>query len=309
MKKSVIMVVEDEMIVAEDLRLRLTAMGYAVPETIGSSEEALSRVEVLSPDLILMDIVLEGSSMDGIETAKTILSRFDVPIIFVTAFADDATFDRARITDPFAYILKPFNERELYSAIELALHKHRCEIELKKRDNILFATCFAIEWFLRYQKESRKAKSSHPKSLESGIVQILEHIGLAVNAGTVAVFQMNQEIEGNTVAAIQYIWAAPETPHVLPYLPSNSPLTLSRSFCNILLTTGNSFAGDTGKLPDNERRFFEMCGISSIVIVPLFKDDRLWGFLAISSINPHEWSSSEMEALRGAGNIVGAVLE
>jgi CheY-like chemotaxis protein len=309
MKKSVIMVVEDEVIVAEDLRLRLSAMGYAVPEVVGSSEEALSRVGVGSPDLILMDIVLEGSSMDGIETAQMIRSRLDVPIIFVTAFADDATFDRARTTDPFAYILKPFNERELHSAIELALHKHRSEIEIKKRDRILFAICFAIEWFLRHQKESRKAKNGHPKTLESGIVEILEHVGLAVNAGTVAVFRMNRETKGTATATIQYLWAAPATPHLLPHLPSDLPLILSSSLCNTILATGSSFAGDTGKLPEEERRFFEKCGIASIAILPLFKDDLLWGFIAISSGSCHAWSDLEMEALNVAGTIVGAVVE
>ena len=112
MKKSSILVVEDEMIVAEDLKHRLTAMGYDVPEPACSSEEAICRTDAWTPDLILMDIVLEGSGMDGIETARAILAKAEVPIIFVTAFADDVTLDRAKTADPFAYILKPFNERE-----------------------------------------------------------------------------------------------------------------------------------------------------------------------------------------------------
>ncbi|MFA6225819.1 MAG: response regulator [Methanoregula sp.] len=310
MKKNLIMVVEDEVIVAEDLRLRLSAMGYDVPETIGSSEEALSRVEELSPDLILMDIVLEGSAMDGIETARAILSRIEVPIIFVTAFADDVTLDRAKTANPFAYILKPFNERELYSAIELALFKHRNEQEMKKRDAILFAISFSVEWYLRYQKECRNAIENPTDVKEAGILEILEHIRIAANATSVGIFRLNPETEGNGKASIQYMCVEPGSHHT-GFSPGNGSVALnfSTSLWKFLLSSGQAITGDINKLPENERQFFEEQGILSVAILPIFKNGSLWGFVGYADKASREWSEGEIEGLLTAGNIIGAVLD
>lgn len=307
MKKASILVVEDELIVAENLRLILGGMGYDVPETACSAEEAFRSVDEQHPDLILMDIVLEGSEFDGVETARQIRSRYDIPVVFLTAYADDETLDRVKVTAPFAYILKPFNERELYSAIELALHRHHMEQEIKKRDNILFALSFAVEWFLRFQKESRQALAGRPENIEHGVREILEQIGLAVNADMVTVFRMNMESEGNTGAKIQYFWAAPgifrgQSSREEAWIPFTTSLWRS------LLASGNAVAGNVSRFPEGERCFFEKCGISSIAMLPLFKNDALWGFVGFSDNGPREWSDSEMEALTVAGNIVGAVI-
>lgn len=310
MTKTSILVVEDEVIVAENLRVTLSDMGYHVPQTACSSSEALDAVEKHLPDLILMDIVLEGSEFDGVETARRIRKNHDIPVVFVTAYADDATLERVKFTDPSAYILKPFNERELYSAIELALHRQQVEYEIKKRDTILFAISFAIEWFLRHQRESRRAKAGRPETLEKGILEILEHIGLAVDANMVAIFRLDPESDPEEGAKIQYRWVAPGTSDIMPYPSSdNTPLIFSTSLWRTLLTSGNSIAGDIGKFPEEERKFFEKCGITSLAMLPLFKDDILWGFVTLSSGVPRLWSDSEMEALMMAGNIVGAILE
>lgn len=310
MTRASILVVEDEVIVAENLKITLADMGYHVTETACSSSEALEAIEKSLPDLILMDIVLEGSELDGIETARRIRKNHTIPIVFVTAYADDDTLERVKTTDPFAYILKPFNERELYTAIELALHRQQMEQEIKKRDTILFAISFAVEWFLRHQRESRRAKTGRPETLEQGIQEILEHIGLAVDANMVAIFRLDPESDPAGGAKIQYIWVAPGNPHILPHpSPDYTPLTFTTSLWRTLLTSGNSIAGDIGKFPEEERKFFEKCGITSLAMLPLFKDDILWGFVTLSSGVPRLWSDSEMEALMMAGNIVGAILE
>jgi CheY-like chemotaxis protein len=310
MTKHTVMVVEDELIIAENLRLTLTNMGYDVPPVAGTSDEALSAADTCLPDLILMDIILEGSPIDGVETARLIRSRHDVPIVFVTAYADDETLERVKVTEPSAYILKPFNERELYSAIELALHRHQMDCEVKKRDNILFAISFSIEWFLRHQKESKMAKASHPDTFERGINEILEHIGLAVGASTVAIFRLNQGTEGTNGAKIQYIWVDSAVHNIQPHpQEKDAQITFTKSLWRSLLATGNYIAGDIGKFPEEERRFFEQSGISSIAIIPLFRNDTLWGFIGFSTTVLREWSETEMEALRVAGNIVGALLE
>lgn len=133
MKKGTIFVVEDEVIIADDIKSYLQKFGYKVPSIATSGEEALKRVRDVRPDLVLMDIVLRGE-MDGIETAERIRSEFDVPVVYLTAFADDQTLERAKITEPFGYIIKPFEERDLYKTIEMALYKHKMERKLKESE-------------------------------------------------------------------------------------------------------------------------------------------------------------------------------
>ncbi len=135
-KHTQILVVEDELIIADDIRDTLTALGYSAPEAVVSGENAVRRAGELRPDLVLMDIKLRGA-MDGIDAANRIRDHFDIPVIYMTAFSDDATLQRAKITGPFGYILKPVEERELHVAIEMALDRHRLESRLKASEKNL----------------------------------------------------------------------------------------------------------------------------------------------------------------------------
>jgi two-component system, cell cycle sensor histidine kinase and response regulator CckA len=126
-----LLIVEDEIIIARDLEARLTGLGYVVTGIASSGAEALRRVAEALPDLILMDVVLKGE-MDGIETAAQIRHRFGRPVIYLTAYTDPKTLARARVTEPFGYIVKPFTERELHANIEMALYKHRSEMRLRQ---------------------------------------------------------------------------------------------------------------------------------------------------------------------------------
>ncbi len=130
MTKAKILVVEDEAIVAKDLQYRLKKFGYTVPAIASSGEEAINIAIEISPDLVLMDIKLKGS-MDGIEAAEEIYKRLDIPVIYLTAYADENTLERAKITEPFGYLLKPFKERELQTNIEITLIKYGLEKQLK----------------------------------------------------------------------------------------------------------------------------------------------------------------------------------
>lgn len=132
MEKTKILIVEDDEIVAIDISTRLEKLGfYDVVGITATGEEAVSMTEKIRPDLVLMDIVLKDK-MDGIEAAGLIRSRFNIPIVYLTAFADERLLKRAKITEPFGYILKPFKERELHTTIEMALYKHRAEAEREK---------------------------------------------------------------------------------------------------------------------------------------------------------------------------------
>ena len=123
-----ILVVEDEGIVALDIQTKLERMGYEVPATVASAGEAIDKAAELEPDLVLMDIQLEGDT-DGIAAAERIHKDLQIPIVYLTAYADDVTLARAKVAQPFAYLLKPFEERDLYVTIEIALNKHDLEQE------------------------------------------------------------------------------------------------------------------------------------------------------------------------------------
>ncbi len=123
-----ILIVEDEGIVARDMKNTLTRLGYSVTSVAHSGPESVRRAEGEKPDLILMDIVLQGE-MDGIEAAEKIRSRADIPVIYLTAYADPPILERAGVTEPYGYVLKPFRERELHAVIEIALYKHSADRE------------------------------------------------------------------------------------------------------------------------------------------------------------------------------------
>ena len=126
-----ILIVEDEAIVAMDIEDRLAAMGYEPIGRASSGEHALALTEEHRPNLVLMDIRLQGA-MDGITAASEIRQRFHVPVIILTAYSEDATLARAKLAEPYGYLLKPFDDRELKSAIEIALYKHEAEEEIRR---------------------------------------------------------------------------------------------------------------------------------------------------------------------------------
>lgn len=123
-----ILVVEDEALVAQDIRLRLETLGYTVLGPVTTGAEALRMAAADSPALVLMDVVLSGG-MDGVETAAQ-LRAFDIPLVYLTAYSDDTLLERAKITEPFGYLIKPYTERELHATVVLALYRHQVKQQL-----------------------------------------------------------------------------------------------------------------------------------------------------------------------------------
>lgn len=138
-----ILVVEDEGIVAKDIAQRLRSLGYEVTGLVPSAEKAYEAITLCEPDLILMDIHLKGS-VDGITAATALRKTHDIPVIFLTAFADVATLERAKLSEPFGYILKPFEERSLHIHIEMALVKHASEQRLRQREQWITAVLHSV---------------------------------------------------------------------------------------------------------------------------------------------------------------------
>jgi CheY-like chemotaxis protein len=121
-----ILIVEAEILIARELEARLKGLGYPVVRIALSGEEAIQATSELQPDLVLMDVVL-GGTMDGITAAEKIRTWFGVPAVYLAAYGDEGTLRRAKVTEPFAYILKPFTASEVRAAVEMALYKHQME--------------------------------------------------------------------------------------------------------------------------------------------------------------------------------------
>ena len=138
-----ILVVEDERIVARDIQRSLVDLGYKVPATAASADQAIRLASERCPDLVLMDIRIKGER-DGIEAATILRQRFDVPIVYLTAYADEATVERAKLTQPFGYLMKPVKTYELRSAVEIALFKHEMDKQLRDRERWLSTTMRSI---------------------------------------------------------------------------------------------------------------------------------------------------------------------
>jgi PAS domain S-box-containing protein len=139
-----VLIVEDERIVAKDLQHTLAAMGYDAFAIASSADEALSHATTRCPDLVLMDIRIKGVR-DGIETAELLRRQFGVPVIYLTAHADDATIDRAKRTTPYGYLMKPVKAAELRSAIEVTIHRHEMEKQLRERERWFATTLRSID--------------------------------------------------------------------------------------------------------------------------------------------------------------------
>jgi PAS domain S-box-containing protein len=140
MGKETILIVEDEAIVAEDLANKLSQLGYEISGTTASGEAAVALARNLRPNLVLMDIHLAGP-MDGVEAAERIRQECALPVIYLTAHSDRATLERAKLTQPFGYILKPFEELDLETHIQMALYKHQAELKLRESEE-RFRTAF-----------------------------------------------------------------------------------------------------------------------------------------------------------------------
>jgi PAS domain S-box-containing protein len=160
-----ILVVEDESIVAMDIKHRAESLGYTVTGITPSGEDAIQKATETLPNLVLMDIVLKGE-MDGVEAAQKIRDTLDIPVVYLTAYSDEKTLKRAKVTEPFGYIIKPFEDRELHSAVEVALYKHKMEKKLKESEKWLSTTLESIGDAVIATDENGKVKFMNPVAME-----------------------------------------------------------------------------------------------------------------------------------------------
>jgi CheY-like chemotaxis protein len=309
MELPAIFIVEDEAIVANDIKETLKSLGYRVPGIAKSGELALEKVREAMPDLVLMDIHLAGE-MDGVQTAGELHVLYDIPVIYLTAYADKALLERAKITEPYGYVIKPYDERELHSVIEMALYKHRIEHEIRKRDAVLFAVSSAVEWLLRIPHDDPAARRAPRDFSSSDIRNILEPIGLALGAGAIAIFRAGSGPEAAKTFRMIYEWGCPAYASCL-YKPELNQFTcdsLGLSRWQNLLMTGGVISATLSTLPEDEKRFFELLGVRSGTILPVFIRENLWGFIGFFDLEEKTRSPDEVEALRITANLLGAAL-
>lgn len=304
MKKPAIFIVEDEAIVANDIRETLKSLGYDTPGIAKSGENALEKVKEVKPDLVLMDIHLAGE-MDGVEAAGQIHALYDIPVIYLTAYADRTLLDRAKVTEPYGYVIKPYDERELHSIIEMALYKNRIEREVKKRDAILFAVSSAVEWLLRI---SRGIPPEPREFSASDIRDVLDPIGLALDASAIGIFKIDPAAEGPDTVSLAYEWGC-ETCSIHLFKPELARFTfqgMGLSRWQQLLMKGEVVQVARSTMREEEKPILTLIGVASGVMLPVFIRDRFWGFISFFDREERSRSPDEIEALRITANLLGA---
>ncbi len=191
MSKTRILVVEDESIVAKDIQRTLEKLGYEVPATASSAASAFEKLEEVEPDLVFLDVKLKGEQ-DGVHIAEHIKDRYDIPVIFLTSFVDQETIDRAKVTEPYGYLVKPFNEGDLKTTVEMALFKFSKDRDLRmseqrlsnalgKIENAVFVTDQDLR--LNYINEKALAICGGLSGMDSVGLDIYSLIGIEKEGG------------------------------------------------------------------------------------------------------------------------------
>jgi PAS domain S-box-containing protein len=297
--KPKILIVEDEMLVAHSIRLTLERLGYTVAGLAATGEKAVQMALQSPPDLILMDIRLQGP-MDGIEAAEQIRARLDVPVVYATANTDDTTLKRAKLEGPLSYICKPFEERDLRVAVEVALHNHRMERSLRLRNAILEAASFAAHKFLSSGDWRETTR------------EMVACLGKACEVTRVFVLQNRLAEDGAPAPRRLYEWLAPGTetfPHAQPgRLQSYRAAGFAR--WEAVLSADQIVHGHVKDFPESEQGVLTRAGICSSLAVPVFAGREWWGAIGLDQCQTErEWSPAEIDGLKMLAHVLGAAIQ
>jgi signal transduction histidine kinase len=185
-----ILVVEDELIVARDIQQQLIELHYEPVGHTTRGELAVRMAGELHPDLVLMDVRLAGT-MDGISAAQAIRAQFAIPVVFLTAYATDDTLARAKLAEPFGYVLKPFTDRELRTALEIALHNHAAEARLKDKARQLTALSHRVF----DQQEAQRSHMAHElhEQLGQALTAIKINLQMPASSNSITIAERERE--------------------------------------------------------------------------------------------------------------------
>jgi PAS domain S-box-containing protein len=290
-----VLIVEDEAIVAADLKMRLTLQGYRVVGTTSSGEAAVELAARERPQLVLMDIQLEGE-MDGIEAADHIRRRFHLPVVFLSAFSEDATLERAKRAEPFGYILKPFEDRELKTTLDMALYKHQAE-ETIRHLNRLYAFLGQVNQTI-----------VHSRSREALLLDICR---VAVEYGEFALAWIGvsdpETLEVRCVAS----WG--EARDYLDRISVRADDSLlGRGATGTAIREGHSSVLNDFLHQERAQPWWEVaqgCGFLASAAFPIFFQKRVWGALSIYSAEAEFFQEKEIKLLEEVAEDVSFALE
>lgn len=297
-KHKKILIVEDELLVAEDIAFRLKSLGYQITDLVISGEDALRAIRNEQPDLILMDIMLKGD-LDGIETHEIINKEYKIPLVYLTSYSDEKTFSRAKLTQPFGYIIKPFEERELHTVIEVALYKHSMEMRLErqlKNEELI-------------SRISTQLLATKTEDLDAAIVDSLRLF--SEFAGVDKSFILIIDEDNHTYDSV-YEWCFDKKYSVTGQM-KNVPLnnikwSLEKLRNNKVLTIKG--LSDFPDEAQNERELVESFGIKSYTAVGLNYDNKISGIIGFDSIvSKKEWDERELYSVKLFSEIIANTLE
>jgi signal transduction histidine kinase len=294
-----VLVVEDENIVAMDLRANLERLGYQVTDTVGTGRDAIRCAEEQRPDVVLMDIQLRGG-MDGTEAAEQIRRQLNIPVVYLTAYSDDATLQRARVTGPFGYLLKPFEERELHIVVEMAVFRHRAQ---REHEQLLQeqATRAAIEQERRWTQFLADASAAVSASLNiETTLQTVARLAVPERADWAAVHV--KEKDGIRTLAVHHaggkeglVW------ELLRRYPP--PLDAPTAYPRVIRTGQPELVPDTGveffeslSVDADNLRLLQSLGVRSQICVPLVVRGDVFGAITLAMAeSKRRFSADDLE--------------
>jgi len=293
-----ILIVEDELLVAEDISFRLKSLGYQITDIVISGQEAIDSVKKEIPDLILMDIMLKGD-LDGIQTHEIINKSYNIPLVYLTSYSDEKTFSRAKLTQPFGYIIKPFEERELHTAIEVAIYKHSMEMQLERQLR-------SEELISRISTQLLATKT---EDLDNAITNSLKHFSEYAGVDKSFIFFIN---EAENTYSSRYEWCSKEkfsSIKKVQNVPIKNLEWSLKHFANNEVLTVNTVS----EIPDEakvERDFVKSLGVKSYTAVGFKYNNKIKGVIGFDSIvKEKKWEERELLSVRLFSEIIANTLE
>jgi len=297
-----VLIVEDEVIVSTLIEDTLENYGYTVVGKATNGADAIRITDETLPDIILMDIYIEGD-MDGIMTAETISEKHDIPIVYLTAYSDRETIERAIKTKPFGYMIKPFTPVELYASLEAVINKHRfyqAREEIRKRERILDAVNSAADCFLK------------ASNFRECIPLALPALGEAGGVSRMIIFEnMTDESSPDLMARVVYLWDSQGEKNPAFFregsMISYKDYGLERWMNE--MGRGEIISSCNNDLDNKERLIFDKEGVECILSVPIYSGEEWWGFIILEAINRDNYlNQPEIDAFRTAASIIGSAV-
>ena len=276
-----VLIVEDELLVAEHLKLLLQSVNYRVQATVSSGEAAIQHIEASQPDLILMDIHLAGD-LDGIETADILRSRVSIPIVFLSAYSDQTTLQRAKITEPSAYLLKPLQERELLITLDIALRKHQMEQKIAHLNAVLQAVRKVSQCLIKEKDRSRLIQQTCNLLIETRGYQAAWILLEDPREFSLATIPSQQD----AYAPLRQVFTSQMLPPCVAYTKQQ----------NNVVALGN------------RRECCQTCPLchfhetANAMSTPLIYDTRCYGVLTVILLRPFMQDDEEQQVFREIGN-------